>query len=823
MNHGKNTIKSAIMLQTIKSKIMLMGVFSILVAVCIGVLGIHSINRNSSNSEIESIVNEIDVLQAKNLGLEAQYQYYIDQKYLDTILDNLGQMTSNAEQLQRLTDTKYKEDIEKMLEKLTKSRANYSKISELSNTRGFDGESGLYGQYLAASEALADSFTGLIDKQEWLEIKWIDAHMWTSGEPVEIGGKEYVKLVYRGPVPENVKRNMLSFRVGGTLTYHNDCFITDVKFVKGTDSVDVDLTVVDRIDGSGLAYVDSEITTFDSKPAIRVGCNFNAANEGWEEFAAAILVKEYAAQDFANIEYTLYMEPNGLSYDYKYGGSYFGVYGFQDSLDQMDNQVNTYSKLVVEGKDTTDDCAGIEALMTEMEENIPLYTTSSELANDSLAKLNAQKEIFWQMKEIDDAILALKAENTVLNEELTSLCGIVKDIASNDMVRVKSTVQNASIIVIIVASIILVGLTVLISSSIDRNVMHFRKALDRITQGKIAVRIKADGKDEFSQFGKSLNVFLEKLENSISQLQGISTNLAETGNVLENKANRTKGASEVISTALDEIAKGAAVQAGDVSDSSQQVSRMQENMIQITASVEKLSDTSKGMSKRGTEATQIVQELSRTSDQTADAFVKISDQIHKTNASVIKIQEVVNLIAEIASQTNLLSLNASIEAARAGEAGRGFAVVASEIQKLAEQTNSSAKIIDDIILSLSKESQQTVQSINEATNIILNQKKQLDETKEKFGIVEEGISSTTDKMSTVLEQAVMCGNAGAQVVNLMTNLSAIAEENAATTEQTNTSMNELNDATASLARTAMELKKLSIAVADNLNYFSLEE
>ena len=517
------------------------------------------------------------------------------------------------------------------------------------------------------------------------------------------------------------------------------------------------------------------------------------------------------------------MEPNDLSYDYKYGGSYSGVYSFQGSLEQLDNRVSTYSRLVVEGKDTTDDYAEIEVLMTEMEENIPLYTTSSELTNDSLGQLSAKKEIFGQMKKIDDTILELKAENKVLNDELTTLCGIVKDIASDDMVRVKSTVQNASIIVIIIASIILVGLTVLIRSSIDRNVMHFKKALDQITQGKIAVRIKANGKDEFSQFGKSLNVFLDKLEDSISQLQGISTNLAETGHALESKANRTKGAAEVISTALDEIAKGAAVQAGDISDSSQQASRMQENMIQITASVENLSETSKGMSEKGTEATQIVQELSRASNRTADAFVKISDQIHQTNASVVKIQEVVNLIAEIASQTNLLSLNASIEAARAGEAGRGFAVVASEIQKLAEQTNSSAKIIDDIILSLSKESLQTVQSINEVTDIILNQKKRLDETKERFGIVEEGIKSTTAKMNTVLEQAVACDSAGAQVVNLMTSLSAIAEENAATTEQTNTSMNELHDATASLARTAMELKKLSIAVTDNLNYFSIEK
>jgi len=250
---------------------------------------------------------------------------------------------------------------------------------------------------------------------------------------------------------------------------------------------------------------------------------------------------------------------------------------------------------------------------------------------------------------------------------------------------------------------------------------------------------------------------------------------------------------------------------------------MQENMLQITERVGYLSDTSREMSEKGTEAVKIVQELSSTSDQTTDAFIKISNQIHKTNESVVKIQEVVNLIAEIASQTNLLSLNANIEAARAGEAGRGFAVVASEIQKLAEQTNSSAKVIDDIILALSKESQQTVQSINEVTNTIMNQKLQLNETKVKFGVVEEGICAVTTGMRAVQEQADVCGRVGDYVVSLMTNLSAIAEENAATTQQTNASMNELNDATASLARTAVELKKLSTAVEENLNYFITEE
>lgn len=146
--------------------------------------------------------------------------------------------------------------------------------------------------------------------------------------------------------------------------------------------------------------------------------------------------------------------------------------------------------------------------------------------------------------------------------------------------------------------------------------------------------------------------------------------------------------------------------------------------------------------------------------------------------------------------------------------------MASEIQKLAEQTNSSAKVIDDIILTLSKESRQTVQSISEVTDMIMSQKEKLDETKVKFGVVDEGISSAVVGMAEVQEQADVCSRSGEHVVSLMTNLSAIAEENAATTQQTNASMNELNDATASLARTAVELKDLSMAVEDNLNYFT---
>lgn len=808
--------------QTIKSKILLMGLFSVFVSIVIGTIGINSINKNGTNSEIESIAKEIDVLQAKNLALEAQYQYYIEQKYLDGILNNLSQMTAFVQFLRTMTSDKYADDVNQMLDSLGKIESNYSQISNLGSTRSFSADAGLYQQYSEASSSLTESLSALIDKETWLELKWIDAHMWINGDPVTVDGKEYVKLVYRGPIPEGVKRDNLAFRVGGTLTYNTDCYVTDIKLTNGTGFTEIDLNTQDTVTGTGLAYVNSEITTFDEKPAIRIGCNFNAANEGWEEFAAQISVKNYDTQSYTNIEYTIYLEPNGMAYDYKYGGSYSGAYDFTGNVEKLDRFISEYSKLVVEGKEVAESYRQITDLLTEMAGNIPLYTTSEELAQNSIAKLRAEEEIIQQIKGLDDNILALKAENVQLNNELTLLCETIKTIASNDMAEIKGTVMRLSIIVIVLAMIILIGMTTLIGSSIDRNVVLFKKTLDKITQGRIAVRVKADGKDEFSQFGRSLNVFLDKLVGSIGQLQEISTELAKSGGLLEDKANKTKTAAGVINSALDEISHGASAQAEDISSSSLQVSSMQENMELITEEVSTLSAVSKDMSEDGQEATKIVQELSSTSNMTMEAFHKISDQIYKTNASVIKIQEVVNLIAEIASQTNLLSLNASIEAARAGEAGRGFAVVASEIQKLAEQTNSSAKIIDEIILSLSEESRQTVQSINEVTTIVVNQKEKLDETKVKFNTVEEGVASAYNGMKNVLRQADVCGNAGKKVVDLMTNLSAVAEENAASTQQTTASMNELNDATASLAKTAQELKKLSIVVNENLNYFSID-
>jgi methyl-accepting chemotaxis protein len=300
----------------------------------------------------------------------------------------------------------------------------------------------------------------------------------------------------------------------------------------------------------------------------------------------------------------------------------------------------------------------------------------------------------------------------------------------------------------------------------------------------------------------------------------MSNVLADSGVSLEESASKTKSVAGEISETIDEISKGAGEQAKDIETSSHKMVDIRNNIQQILDSVSSLSDRSKEMISSGREATANMNNLTKSSDQTTEAFTKIVSQVQKTDESVGEIQNAVSLISSVANQINLLSLNASIEAARAGDAGKGFAVVASEISKLAEQTNQSTTIIEGIIKSLTEESNRTVETINEVTQLIESQKADIDSTGNMFGNVSEGIDYTKDAVVDVLGQAESCEQSGETIVDLMTNLSAISEENAASAETTASSMSELNRETARLAETSGELKKLADTLKEDLEFFT---
>lgn len=806
-------------LKSLKGRVLLIGIVAICSAMIIGIFGVISLKKSVSNNEIESKLSDISGKQKDNQVNDALYQYYIDQAYLDAIIADYDSMESSQTELEALCGGSYSTDIQTINELITKEKANYSEMINLHNSRGYTGDKGLYQNFLQNNEELKESLGGLVTTNDWVEIKWIDANMGTDGEIVTIDGKEYCKMVYDRELPETGKRNYLVLRVGGTFTYTDAFYFTNIKFVNGSDVCDVDLSSLESIQCVGDGMASCEVTTFNGQPAIKIVGKYNEENATWEEIQASIPIEAYDNQAYPVLQYELYFDNPDNPFGYKYGGAVNGVYGFVNQANSIESKVAEYSRLVVEGKDVSSLIEEINLLMDDLEMNIPKYAVDPSIAESTLAKFSAVKDTLNQIMEADNRTLAIISENQQMNDSLLSSCSSLQEKISEDLQKMQSSTTLTVIILLAVLAVVLVLITVVIVRSIEHNVKSFNKSLEQIEKGDITVRVKTSGSDEFSLFGDSINKFLDNLQKTIQELQDMSNVLATTGDELERRASGAQNAADTVKSALDDISNGAVAQAGDIDTSSQEVISMCDNIKEIIAHVDTLSGTSKQMNADSQEASDIMKELSESNGRATEAFDNIAVQIRKTNESVINIQEAVDLIASIASQTSLLSLNASIEAARAGEAGRGFAVVASEIQKLSEQTNSSASIINKIIVTLSEESEHTVEAINEVTEMVEVQKRNLAETIDKFKSVREGIHATENEMHNVLAQADRCRVAGENVVDLMNNLSAIAEENAASTEHTSSSMGQLNNGTIALTETASELKKVSQQMNLDLSNF----
>ena len=383
---------------------------------------------------------------------------------------------------------------------------------------------------------------------------------------------------------------------------------------------------------------------------------------------------------------------------------------------------------------------------------------------------------------------------------------------------------NQMIMIGIILYVVAFVITYRNANKITKVITGVQAGIEGIAAGDLNTKLDEnlmDRVDELGDMARATDELRAKLVDVIGTIQEDAATLLDSGYKLDEMADSSSKTADGINCAVEDISRGSVSQAEDIEATNVRVEEMGKLIERIVSEVENLQQTARSMNEAGSESAQIMRELSVTNDETVAAIGRVSDNVRTTDESVQRISEAVNLITAIADQTNLLSLNASIEAARAGEAGKGFAVVATEIQKLSVESNESASHIQEAIAKLSQDSAKSMGEMDSLHAKLDEQQTKLQETMDKFHTVSAGIDASKAGTDEISVQAQNCDDARGSMVDLVANLSAVSQENAANSEETTASMQELSATIQLLAEAAQQLKDVAENMSASTQYFKL--
>ncbi len=289
----------------------------------------------------------------------------------------------------------------------------------------------------------------------------------------------------------------------------------------------------------------------------------------------------------------------------------------------------------------------------------------------------------------------------------------------------------------------------------------------------------------------------------------VSSSLSEALRKVSQAVLATASASNQISASVEEMAAGAGEQTQQISEVARSIEQMTKTILDNTKNASLAAETAKGSGEKAQQGGQVVEDTIKGMMRIADVVKKSAETVEALGKSSDAIGEIIQVIDDIADQTNLLALNAAIEAARAGEQGRGFAVVADEVRKLAERTTKATKEIAGMIKQIQKDTTEAVDAMKKG-------KQEVDAGKElanKAGQV----------LNDIIEGAQKVSDVAALVATASEEQSATAEEISRNIESISSVTQQSATGTQQIARSAEDLSNLTQNLEKLISHFRIEE
>lgn len=406
---------------------------------------------------------------------------------------------------------------------------------------------------------------------------------------------------------------------------------------------------------------------------------------------------------------------------------------------------------------------------------------------------------------------------TILNNENILVLTADESEALSGITTVTGAAVGISTVVVLLAVII----CFLRVRRLMRPLVKVSTIIEEIANGDINAdfNMVKESNDEIGLIIEKMKELTQSLGNIVGRIRNSSDTMSANSYELNDTSSQTLAANNEISKAVEDVAEGSTGMASSISKINENLEEMSRETKDINESVNEIKNQTTAVQDSSKIMNDKIKSMQDSSHKMDDGISAISKRIETVNTTVDKVSNIVSVIEEISSETNLLSLNASIEAARAGDAGKGFAVVAQEIRVLSDNTNTELENIKQIISSLVEECRYCVQASGTIVEDNAKQKEEIKAVLDEFGALDEQIQKTAEKADEIEELVTAMIELNDDITKSSNSLTDVSAANAAATEEMNANIEELNAMMNGVAEMAGHMNDESDGLKEALSFF----